>query len=543
MPLALWTLLWLNFRAVLRKTGRQMKSARGIVFFIIGLGVLGLWIGPSIFLNTRVRTANHSSIMAVAPVVILLMTVLNLFTSAGERAVTFTPAEIDFLFAGPFSRRELLTYKLAKTALAGFISALIFGVILGRFGGNYFCRVVGIWLLFQFLQSLAMVIALLQETVGARLVTAGRRWVLLVVLAAAYLAVSKVVGRNFNFTELPSLPHLMAEIGQTWAGRILLAPFRVFAHSMLASEFLFEGLGWSAVAAGIDLAMMAVVLGLDANYLETAATVSARRYERLGRVRRSGLGGLANATSSGWKIPMLPWLGGTGPIIWRQLTVALRTTRTLLTILILAAVVGGVVIAKNAELSASIAIIIGISVYMNLFVSQLLRFDFRGDLDHLDVLRSLPLRPTAVAVAQLVTPALVLWVVQFVLLATVAISGHFPVEYLVAVAVFAVPLNLLALGVDNLMFLLFPFRPRAAVAGDMTMVGRNTIVVACRFILILIAAAIAAGVGAGVWAMTGRSWAFGAVAAWFPLAGITALIVWLIGLAFNRFDPSVHTPA
>jgi hypothetical protein len=543
MPLALWTLLWLNFRAVLRKTGRQMRSVRGILFFLIGLGVLGLWIGPSIFLNTHVRPANRSNIMAVAPVAILLMTVLNLFTSAGERAVTFTPAEIDFLFAGPFSRRQLLTYKLAKTALAGLFSALLFGVMLGRFGGNYFCRVLGVWLFFQFLQSLAMVIALLQETVGARLVTTGRRWVLVAVLAVGSLGIFKVVSEHHDFTHLPTLPILMAEIGGTWAGQILLAPFRVFAHSMLASNFLFEGIGWSAVALVMDLGMAAVVLGLDANYLETAATVSARRYERLGRVRRSGLGGLAKAKSGSWKIAMLPWMAGTGPIIWRQLTTAMRTTRTLLIILLLAAVGGGLFIAKNTDLNASIAIIIGISVYLNLFISQLLKFDFRGDLDHLDVLRSLPLRPTSIAVAQLVTPVLVLCMVQFVLLVTVVLTGHFPAEYLLAVAVFAVPLNLLALGVDNLMFLLFPFRPRAAVAGDMTMVGRNTIVVACRFILIVLAAAIAAGVGAAVWALTGKSWTAGAVAAWFPLAGITALIIWLIGLAFDRFDPSKHTPA
>jgi hypothetical protein len=543
MPLALWTLLWLNFRAVIRKTGRQMKSARGIIFFIIGLCVLGLWIGPSIFLNTRMRTASHSNIMAVAPVVIFLMTLLNLFTSAGERAVTFTPAEIDFLFAGPFSRRQLLTYKLAKTALATLFSALIFGVLLGRFGGEYFCRVVGVWLLFQFLQLLAMMIALLQETVGVRLVTAGRRWVLVAVIAVTSVEVFTVVRGHRDFTELPTLPHLMAEMGQTLSGRIVLAPFRVFAHSMLASEFLFEGLGWSVVAAAIDLVMATIVLRLDANFLETAATVSARRYERLGRMRRSGLGGLATAKSGSWKIPMLPWMAGTGPIFWRQLTTALRTTRTLLSILIIAAIGGGVVIAKNTEPGVAIGIVISVSVYLNLFISQLLRFDFRGDLDHLDVLRSLPLRPTAVAFSQLLTPALLLCAVEFVLLATVGIVGDCSAESLIAVAVFAVPLNLLALGVDNLMFLLFPFRPRAAVAGDMTMIGRNTIVMACRFILILIAAGIAAGVGAGAWALNHQSFSTGVVVAWFPLVGITAVIVWLIGLAYNRFDPSVHTPA
>jgi len=65
-------------------------------------------------------------------------------------------------------------------------------------------------------------------------------------------------------------------------------------------------------------------------------------------------------------------------------------------------------------------------------------------LDHLDVLRSLPLRPTAVAMAQLVTPAVILSLIQFALLVTVAVTGNFPRKYLLAVAVFLVPLNLLS---------------------------------------------------------------------------------------------------
>ncbi len=38
------------------------------------------------------------------------------FTSAGEKALYFTPSEVDFLFPAPFHRRELLIFKLAKIA-------------------------------------------------------------------------------------------------------------------------------------------------------------------------------------------------------------------------------------------------------------------------------------------------------------------------------------------------------------------------------------------------------------------------------------------
>lgn len=537
MPLALWTLLWLNFRAVIRRTGRQMRSVRGILFFLIGLGVLGIYIVPSIFPNSRVRPADPGPALATAPVVILALSMLNLLAAAGERAVTFTPAEVDFLFPGPFSRRQLLIYKLLKTGLAGIFSAMILGAVLGRLGGSFFSRTVGVWVLFQFLQLLAMAIALLQASIGERAVTAGRRWALAAVGAAIALAVLEVVHTHHELT-----PAVLMEARDTKAGQIVLAPFKVFAHALLARRFFFDGLRWMAMAAGIDVALATVVIGLDANYLETSATVSARRYDRLARVRRSGVAGMAKASSSRWKIAMLPWLGGAGPIIWRQLTTALRTIRTLLTILFVLAIGGGALISRHGGQSGSIGFIIGMSIYLNLFVSQLLKFDFRGDLDHLDVLRSLPLRASAVAAGQLVAPTLVLSVVQMLLLATLAIAGHFPVLYVIALAIFLVPLNLLALGTDNLTFLLFPFRPKAAVAGDMALVGRQTILFACRFMLILIVGGIAAGFGVCSWMLTSHSWAAAAIAAWLPLAGAIVLIVWLMGLVYDRFDPSVSTP-
>ena len=52
-----------------------------------------------------------------APLALFGFTLLFVFTSAGEAAIYFTPAEVDLLFAAPFTRRELLIYKLAKTAL------------------------------------------------------------------------------------------------------------------------------------------------------------------------------------------------------------------------------------------------------------------------------------------------------------------------------------------------------------------------------------------------------------------------------------------
>ena len=88
-------------------------------------------VGPQVFMATAMKgrpEARQFSNLAepLAPLGLLGFTLLFVFTSAGEAAVAFTPAEVNLLFAAPFTRRELLLYKLAKTGLALiFVSAFM----------------------------------------------------------------------------------------------------------------------------------------------------------------------------------------------------------------------------------------------------------------------------------------------------------------------------------------------------------------------------------------------------------------------------------
>ena len=49
-------------------------------------------------------------------------------------ALAFQPAEVQFLFAAPLSRRALLCYKIARGQLPLFVSALIWVVLMQRWG-------------------------------------------------------------------------------------------------------------------------------------------------------------------------------------------------------------------------------------------------------------------------------------------------------------------------------------------------------------------------------------------------------------------------
>jgi hypothetical protein len=539
MPLALWTLLALHARAAGRRLGRQARGKRGVALALVAVLALLLLVGRVVIANRWMPPADPTGVRTYGPVAILGICLMNVLSSTGERAVTFSPGEVDFLFPGPFTRRQLLAYKLIRTAITAVPSALLFGALVSRFGGFYLGRVAAAWLTFQFVQMLAMIVALVKATVGERAFSRGRRWLLLGVLAAVALACAWMIRRHHGAS--PS--DVGEQLRASRAGQVILAPFGVFARALTADRIVPDALRWDAVALAMDLGLVAVVFLLDANYLEAAATASGKRYARLARLRQAGLAGMASPGSAKLRLPMLPWLGGVGPVAWRQLTGVARTSRGLLTMLAIVAIVMGVIVARAGGGDATVPSLIGLSVWANLFLTSMLRFDFRGDLDHLDLLRSLPLRPWAVAAAELVAPTVALSAVQALLLTAATVSGRLPAGTVLMALVFVVPFNAVLVGSENLLFLLFPFRPAAAVAGDMGMVGRQTVVFAARLLILAAVAIAVGGVGVLAFLVAGRSIWIAAAAAWVPLAGAVVGVVALMAAAYARFDPSVDTPS
>src|SRR5205814_7679914 len=115
-----------------------------------------------------------------------------------------------------------------------------------------------------------------------------------------------------------------------------------------------------------------------------------------------------------------------GPIAWRQLTTALRQSRAILVLMfIMSAALGPVVyITGRGVGSGSTGAWVGVLFWLTFMVANALRFDFRGDVDQIDTLKALPIRPTAVVIAQLVAPVLVLSLCQAALLGGLGYFMH-----------------------------------------------------------------------------------------------------------------------
>jgi hypothetical protein len=171
-----------------------------------------------------------------------------------------------------------------------------------------------------------------------------------------------------------------------------------------------------------------------------------------------------------------------------------------------------------------------------------MKFDFRGDLDHFDTLKSLPLPSVALSLGQIAVPAFILTCFHVIILFGVAVASPNQRGMLLVAAWLALPFNALLVASDNLIFLLFPARPAAASPGDFQMMGRQAAQLILKAIVVVIGCLIAFAIAIPVHILTGGSLVVLAILAWTILALETAALVPAIAKAFRRFDPSLDMP-
>ena len=98
---------------------------------------------------------------------------------------------------------------------------------------------------------------------------------------------------------------------------MLLAPFEVFSHAILAAELFPDLVCWGAAALAIDARLAGPVFKLDADYLESAAAISQKLYEKVQRMKQGG-GIVAAGLAEGGEHPPAPGFPGwAGPGRWR----------------------------------------------------------------------------------------------------------------------------------------------------------------------------------------------------------------------------------
>jgi hypothetical protein len=556
MDSALWLLLWLRFRAWLRRLVRNAATARDALFLVIGVVIFALLIGPNVAF--RVFQAEDSPLRQgfvqytreLGPLVLFAYCALTVAFASAEQGISFTPAEVLFLFSGPFSRRQVLAYKVVGNALLCCVYALLLAAFISAYAARppiaYAALVLTLW----FIQFFGTAVSLLVNILGARAASWPRKLLLLALVALAAWGVARVGGDAF--ARGPG--EVVARLRQNEVVQVLLTPMSWFTDTFTAERLWPDFALGAARCLGVDVFLLFLIFVLDAQYLEAAAAASERAYARLQRARSGGVV-VAGTGGSRWRfsLPSLPNWGGVGPLAWRQLTTAVRSPRPIVAFLaVFALMVGGSRLALGAADEGDVpaggwligSTVLGMTVAM---LTPLLTFDFRGDIDRIEVLKSLPLPPWRVALGQLLAPTLLLSAVQLLVMGLVqGLWGG--VELLVVVvAVFALPFNFVSFGLENLLFLWFPARLTPTAPGDFQMMGRQTLMMVVKMaaLLLVIGPAAAAGVLTAVVAtlvLEVDPVAPALAVACAVMTGLAAGVVPLVALAFRRFDVARDTP-
>jgi Putative ABC exporter len=550
---ALWLLLKLRFKGWGRRLGRTVQTVKGAILTSVFALMILLWLTSvafSAFMTGRAppgtATAPAFEVERYGPLVLLIYCLGMVATGGAQTPFVFSPAEVQFLFSGPFSRRQLLTYKIISQFLLVLPVSLFMSFALRTLAGSLLSALLAALLTFAFMQLFGLTVNLVACALGEVMYSRARKTVLLgVLIVLAGAAFWGMGAAGFSGGIVDSLK----AIEQTDVFQYAISPFKWFVKVLTAPEWDLDFFRYAAQALAVNLGMLALVYGLDARYMEQAAANSERRYARLQKMRSGGIAGLATMKPGKprFHLTPLPRLGGVGPIVWRQMLAAMRSHR-ILGILVFATVVSciGPVIAatsggNNADESVPYSLA-AMALVMSMLLNQALAFDFRADVDRIEVLKSLPIPAWRIAVGQLITPVLYSSLYQiFVVGVLNLVLGHLGLVLAFTVAL-AVPVNLLLTGVENWLFLLFPARMGPAHPGDFSHAGRQMLLMFGKGIALMFGLGLPAVFAATAFYVTGQNWFFAVIAAFFPAIVLSFLPIPLVTLAFKNFDVSRDTP-
>jgi ABC-2 type transport system permease protein len=560
-------LILTSFRNRLVSMARRVKKPRYAIGMILGLAyVYFFFINPMAGGAGAMRSSvlQNDVVQTIAPALLVLLLATTWFGGATLNALTFTQAEVSMLFPAPVSRRGLILYKLGTAQLPIVLNAVILAFVFGR-GPAAIPKglaVVSLWVTFSTLHL---------HRLGAALTHAStlehgrsgfkRNWfaqvVTLVVIATVmgmvFIAPMEARGGASSSTSL--IQQVMGPL-QRPIVQMVLYPFSI----ILAPAFS-KSLGEWAQAMVPALLLMALhvfwVLRTQAAFEEAAVEASARRQQVIDAWRNRGtVAKPRKVKGEGLVLGLKPVGHPAIAIIWKNTLCFFRTVRPMqmMASMMMPAIVGAYFGFKNNAGATAIAGIAAMFAFVLLLAGGAsIRNDLRADMLNLAQLKAIPLRGREIVLAEIVSSALPLAMMQLVLLDIAALSlqmGKHAIGDGVATSIvislpFAVAaLNLVGSTLRNGLAVLFPswIRLGAEGAGGVEMIGQqmlSMLAMLLSFILLMVVpAAVTLFIVMYVQPPPALAIVFSVVVGAAALAAeCYGLVAWL-GRAFERTEPS-----
>lgn len=524
----------LQFLGAWRKLKRSMGTPKGIILTVVVLAFAATIVLPRLFVSTvPPEVFGPIGTLIFHPAALFAFWVFTLIGGGIRSPIAFSMAEVEFLFGGPFSRRQLLVHKLAASTLGplGFavITPFAFPFVWWP------AATVGVLLMTSFAQWSTIAGALVMGWIGARY--RALRWIAALALLAAAIASFWQAGL---FAAGADPNKLLPALESSWAARIVLAPFVVFSR-VITAETAGPLVSWGLGALAMNVAVVIAILSLDGQFQEASLKASRRRFENLERMKRSGGATFRVRSRPRFTIPCPPRMFGAGPIAWRQGLETLRSSGGPVLLVFVPVVIGMfammvVAVAPREETPAA-SIIVSVTLFVGLLITMSMPLGLRSELDHVDIVRTLPIGSNSIVFGSLASAVAYVTLVQAaaVVGAAVVLGEWIPAVPL-AMAL-ALSSNVVMVAFDGVLVVLFP-SIRRFVPGDL-LVGVRIMLVSIVKILFVLAAAVLAVLpvipAAYLFPESLAALVATACAVLFLEGLVTA---WIAAFLYARFDPS-----
>jgi len=552
---AMRLLVMLRFKGRVRRLIRGMRQPKRLIMMLGVLAIMSVWIwaqgrpGSS----GRLIGGEHQELFLGA--FLMFFPIVSMWAAVRQGLIAYSPEEIHFLFPAPVSTRTLLATHLVTNSIKSLSAAFFFALFVRPDNVSFAWAVLAYGLYLSFVVCLQAAVDV--GCIGMDTATRRRRarqllvGVLAVIGSGVALAASLTQDTATQVVQGTSLSNTRT-VGlelMHWA----VLPARPFIALIEARGLTGVGPAATALNIGGILALIAAlvisVLRFRGDVRESSHATSTTVAQKI-RAARSGkmFQDAPKEHAGGSTLPMFPRLAGAGVHAWRQLSV-LRRARKSYALLIIMTLAMGVAfgLTKRNDPVAIAAIMLGVLSFAGPMYVQC---DFRSDYESLAWMRSFPTPPGILATGQLLSSAIVLYLMQIVLGGWVILVC--PAElrlFWIGVFVMLPVLNLLQLSVWNGAHLMHPIRPASAAGTPgLSQMLRVYLVMLGVFATLFTALGIAGGFGTLTWWLLDRVAGLGPVTGVWVVSGlvglcalctVTAICIWCVGRIFVRIDPNI----
>jgi hypothetical protein len=416
-----------SFRNRIVSRLKRLKNVRYLISFMAGLAYFWfvafrhMFDGRSAVRNMGLPVTDF--FVDLAAVLMLAMMVLAWALPKQSAGLTFSEAEIQFLFPAPITRRQLLFYKILRAQPQVFISAVVMTLVMFRGA-----KLIGVWACFIALSIYFTFVALGR----ARLKLAGIGFLVrLPVIAAAAMGLAYLLWRTADMATLHGMgaklrpgriPDLPALFHGPAADTILFLP-RFFAQTLLPAS-----IGQLLASCGVVLAAALLFFELAARTNISVEDASIRTSEKWA-ARRARLNG--QRIGQHVTFPRIPppfrVPAGARPevaIYWKNMTAGLRISSPWVMIMAVCALyfLGQSFYTSEPAMRMVLAMLsLWLAATFPFLGSAVFTQDMRLDLPRIELLKSYPISGERLVAAEIAGPLTFVAAVELMMLSVAAV--------------------------------------------------------------------------------------------------------------------------